>query len=161
MNVLVPMSESEYLAYVEEAVPAYAADKVASGHWQESEALERSRREHVQLLPQGLATPDNHLYTVREPATQAAVGVLWIAVQDRAGQRIAYVFDVGIEPEHQRRGHATRAFMALEDVVRSLGLCGVALHVFGHNVAAQALYASLGYRPTNINMFKAVASKEA
>ena len=159
MNVLGPMSE--YLAYVEEAVPAYAADKVASGHWRESEALDRSRREHEQLLPQGLATPDNHLYTVRDPATQGVVGHLWIAAQERGGKRIAYVYDVGILPEHQRRGHASRAFMALEDEARSLGLSGVALHVFGHNAGAQALYASLGYQPTNINMFKAIASKEA
>ena len=37
-----------------------------------------------------------------------------------------------------------------------LGLQGIALHVFGHNTGAQALYGKLGYVPTNINMFKAV-----
>ncbi len=66
------------------------------------------------------------------------------------------MFNIDIEPAHRRRGHASRAFLALEDELRRLGLSGVALHVFGHNPGAQALYAKLGYRPTNINMFKAI-----
>jgi predicted GNAT family acetyltransferase len=33
-----------------------------------------------------------------------------------------------------------------------------ALHVFGHNTTAQALYAKLGYSPTNINLFKALGT---
>lgn len=87
-----------------------------------------------------------------------AVGVLWIAAKERAGQRIAYVYNVGIEPNHRRKGHASRAFVALEDQVRALGLSGIAPHVFGHNAAAQALYAKLGDRQTNFNLFKPLAS---
>ena len=74
----------------------------------------------------------------------------------RADKRIAYVYDVNIAPEHQRKGYASRAFLALESVARNLGLAGVALHVFGHNVAAQAMYTKLGYLPTNINLYKPV-----
>jgi hypothetical protein len=33
----------------------------------------------------------------------------------------------------------------------------VALHVFGHNPQAHALYVKLGYITTNTNMFKALA----
>jgi ribosomal protein S18 acetylase RimI-like enzyme len=66
------------------------------------------------------------------------------------------VYDVSVRPEHQRKGHASRAFAALDEVVRELGLAGVALHVFGHNKAALALYERLGFRATNISMFKAV-----
>ena len=58
--------------------------------------------------------------------------------------------------EHRRQGHAERALRALEAEVGRLGLQGIALHVFGHNTGAQALYGKLGYVPTNINMFKAV-----
>ncbi|MEO8125162.1 MAG: GNAT family N-acetyltransferase, partial [Burkholderiales bacterium] len=121
------------------------------------EAIELSRKEFAELLPQGLATPGNHLYTLRDPATDEAVGHLWIAEQERGGSKVAYVYDVAIRPEHQRKGHATRAFAALEAEVRELKLEGIALHVFGHNRSAQALYAKLGYRPTNIHMFKDIA----
>jgi ribosomal protein S18 acetylase RimI-like enzyme len=75
--------------------------------------------------------------------------------------RIAYIYDLAIDPAHQRRGHATRALRALEEEVHALGLAGIALHVFGHNVGAQTLYAKLGYEPTNINMYKPVAKAGA
>jgi ribosomal protein S18 acetylase RimI-like enzyme len=82
------------------------------------------------------------------------VGALWFAVETRFDSRVAYVYDIVIHESHRRRGHATRAFKALEDDARALGLAGIALHVFGHNTQAQALYAKLGYGPTNIELFK-------
>lgn len=161
MIQLVPMTAPEFLAYTEETVPAYAADKVASGQWSGDQAIELSRKELAELLPQGLATPGNRLYTLRDEATDATVGRLWIAEQERGGSKVAYVYDVEILPGHRRKGHATRAFEALEAEVRALGLEGIALHVFGHNHGAQALYAKVGYRPTNIHMFKGVAKAVA
>lgn len=157
-TTLVPMTEAEFLAFVEEIVPAYAADKVACGQWPEAEALARSREELAELLPQGLATPGQHLYTLHDAASGDAVGRLWIAEQQRAGSKVAYVYDVAIAPAHRRRGHAMRAFEALEAEARALGFEGIALHVFGHNRGAQALYEKLGYRPTNIHMFKDIAA---
>lgn len=156
MVTLMPMTEPEYLAYVEQAIPAYAADKVASGQWPPSEALERSRRSLDELLPRGRDTPDNHLFTLVDE-TGVAVGMLWIAALERAGLRIAYVYDVSVRPEQRRKGHAASAFAALEVKARELGLCGIALHVFGHNADAFALYTKLGYQATNINMFKPLA----
>ena len=103
----------------------------------------------------GPATPDNHLFTILD-ADAAAVGVLWFAVKTRFNARIAYVFDVSIRPKRQRQGHALRAFQALDEEVRSLGLAGIALHVFGHNTAARALYDKLGFEATNISLYKRV-----
>ena len=160
MTPLVPLGEAGYAAYLEEAIPGYAADKVASGQWSEAESLELSRKSLEELLPQGLATPDNLLFSIVDE-TAEPVGMLWIAVQERAGQRIAYVYDVSIEPAHRRRGHASRAFHALEDEVRAMGLAGIGLHVFGHNASARALYERLGYVATNISMFKPLAPTPA
>lgn len=150
---LVPMSEADYAAYVAGAIPNYAAEKVASGQWTEAESLALSKKSLDELLPQGRQTPDNHLFTVLDDQS-VPVGMLWVAAQARAGERVAYVYDVSVKPEHRRKGHAASAFIALEGKVRELGLAGIALHVFGHNAAAQALYAKLGYAPTNINMYK-------
>lgn len=155
MVTLVPMTDAEYRAYAEEVVPAYAADKVASGQWLPSEALVRSRQSLEELLPLGRSTPDHRLFTMVD-GSGVAVGMLWFATIERAGQRIAYVYDVSVRPAHRRRGHAASAFAALEAKVRELGLSGIALHVFGHNTGAAALYSKLGYQATNINMFKAL-----
>ena len=161
MTVLVPMSEAKFAAYIDEAVPAYANDKVESGQWTKEASLQLSRDGFNELLPQGLATPNNYLYTMRDDATQMAVGMIWFAVQERAEKKIAYVYDVFVHAKYQRLGHATRAFRALEKEVRSRGLSGIALHVFGHNSAAQALYVKLGYRATNVSMFKDVEREGA
>jgi ribosomal protein S18 acetylase RimI-like enzyme len=147
------MTNPEYAAWLEESIPAYAADKVASGQWTEEESLARSKKENDELLPQGLQTPDNHLFTIVD-SKSAAVGMLWFAVKTKFNARIAFVFDVSVNPDRQRQGHATRAFEDLEDEVQRLGLSGIALHVFGHNAGARALYTKLGYEPTNISLFK-------
>jgi ribosomal protein S18 acetylase RimI-like enzyme len=154
--VLVPMGSEEFSAYIADTVPAYAEDKAESGQWSKDSSLRLAQEGFDELLPQGLATPRNHLFTLRDTDSQVSVGVLWFAVQQRAGENIAYVYDVAIYPKFQRLGYATEAFAALEAEAISSGLSGIALHVFGHNVAARALYDKLGYRPTNISMFKRI-----
>ena len=155
MGTLVRMTEAEYSAFVDEAVPSFAAEKITSGQWSQEEALGLAHKAYQELLPQGLDTPDNYLYAVKD-CQGASVGILWVAAQNRAGKRIAYVYDIKIHPEHRRKGFAKGALLALEEEVRALGLSGIALHVFGHNTEAQALYSKLGYHATNINMFKSV-----
>ena len=155
MSALRPMTDTEFTTWLAEAVPVYAMDKVASGQWAADAALELSKKEHDQLLPLGRLSPDNHLYSIVD-AEGSAVGMLWFAVQTKFNARIAYVFGIDVWPEHQRKGHGTQAFVALEGEVRRLGLAGIALHVFGHNTGAQALYAKLGFQPTNISLYKAV-----
>ena len=157
MSALRPMSDLEFNTWLAEALPAYAADKVASGQWAADAALALSNNEHDELLPQGLLTVDNHLYSIVD-ADGSPVGMLWFAVRTKFNARIAYVFDIDVWPVHQRQGHGTRAFAALEAEVQRLGLAGIALHVFGHNTGAQALYARLGFQPTNISLYKAVGA---
>ena len=160
MPVLRPMTEAEYVEWLRATIPAYAADKVASGQWSEDESLQLSRKEYEELLPQGLTTPDNFLYTI-EDSESRPVGVLWFALKTMFSSQVAYVYDIEVWPKQRRKGHAYRAFRALEQEVRRLGLSGIALHVFGHNTEAQALYAKLGFKPTNINLFKPVGASDA
>jgi ribosomal protein S18 acetylase RimI-like enzyme len=145
--------------YVQASIAGYAEDNVASGRWPCEGALERSRAEFESLLPLGLATPDNHIFEIRAVEGGPAVGAIWIAVQERGGLRTAFVFDVAIHAAWRRQGHAMRAFQALENLGRELGVASIGLHVFGHNPGAQALYAKLGYQVTGINMQKVLAQQ--
>jgi ribosomal protein S18 acetylase RimI-like enzyme len=156
VTVLRPITEAEYVAWLEIVIPAYAKDKVSSGQWPKDSALDSARKDYAELLPNGRDTDKNHIFTVLSPEG-FPVGTLWFVEQERANSRIAYVYDIYVKPEHRRQGHASRAFQALEVEVTRLRLSGVALHVFGHNLAAQALYTKLGYVATNINMFKPVS----
>ena len=160
MPVLRTMTPYEYADWIKATIPAYAADKVAAGQWSEEESLQLASKGYEELLPQGLATPENYFYTI-EDSDGMPVGVLWFMVKTMFNARVAYVYDVEVQPHHRRRGHAYRAFRALEEEATKLGLTGIALHVFGHNTDAQALYAKLGFRPTNINLFKSVSDAAA
>jgi len=89
MIELVPMTVEEFAAFAAATVPAYAADKVAAGEWKAATAPKRAGESFARLLPQGLATPDHFLFTIRDAAGQVTVGSLWLALRDRGGQRIA------------------------------------------------------------------------
>ena len=154
MTTLKKMSEEAFADYAEHSSPNYARDKVASGEWSEETALEKARQLFEEMLPQGKDTPDNYFYEIVDEWDDKTVGMLWFTIREHAGQKAAYVVDIIIDDEHQRKGHASRAFRALEDKVRALGLTGIGLNVFGNNVNAHRLYARLGYEPVNIFMFK-------
>jgi ribosomal protein S18 acetylase RimI-like enzyme len=154
MTTLSPMTTAEFEAWRETQIPVYAHDKVVCGEWSEAESLARSRAEVEALLPDGLETLGHHLWSIRDAAQAGSIGALWVAVQQSDARRVAYVFDLIVKPAYRGQGHARRAFQALEAQVREMQLDGIALHVFGHNAAARALYESLGYAETNIMMFK-------
>ena len=159
-TTLAPMSPEFYRSFREAAIAAYAEDNVAAGRWRRDTALQQSRTSFDELLPQGLATPDNHLFEIRAAPAGPAIGAIWFAVETRNGVRSAYVYDVEIDPAWRRQGHARRAFEALEPMIRALGISSIGLHVFGHNPGAQALYARLGYRVTGFNMVKHLSPKD-
>jgi ribosomal protein S18 acetylase RimI-like enzyme len=149
------MSEAEYERFREASIREYARANVDAGRWPLDAALERSREAYEHLLPKGLGTPGQHLFTIHDDVQRVDVGVLWLAVSEHpGGQRSGHVYDVAIAEAHRRQGHARAAFVALEAVGREMGLVEIGLHVFWHNDGAQALYRSLGYEPTGINMLK-------
>ncbi|MEX1071058.1 MAG: hypothetical protein WEC37_00380, partial [Anaerolineales bacterium] len=59
---LTPMSKDEFKEYLEHLIPDYARDNVEAGYWDEKEALERSRKSVTDLLPNGVNTPNHHIF---------------------------------------------------------------------------------------------------
>jgi ribosomal protein S18 acetylase RimI-like enzyme len=152
------MTEAEFAAFNERAPREYADEKVASGAWAPADALRLAQENFSQLLPGGIRTAGHHFLVVRDSGTNEEVGVLWFAAKERAGRTVAYVYNIEINRDHRRKGHATRALLAMEGEVRALGLAGIELHVFGHNPGAHALYHRIGFRDTSIFMFKELAA---
>jgi len=150
---LVPMTSEQFGAWLPGTIAGYAAEHVRTGRWSEEEALERSREEHHRLLPDGLATPDHHLWNVVPAGGGEAVGMVWFQALHKPAPS-AFIYNIEIYPQFRRRGYAEQAMLELEKEARRLGLESIRLHVFGHNTAARPLYEKLGYVPTNINMLK-------
>ena len=147
-----PMTETEFKAFLAQDIHEYAAEKVRAGNWTPDEALQRSCEAHDKLLPEGLATPNHHLFTIELDVQP--VGRLWLSSDPKTSGGAGFIYDLYVAEPFRRKGIARRALLLLEQDAIRLGLTSLALHVFGHNTAARALYESLGYSITNVNMAK-------
>ena len=151
---LISITATDFQAYLEEDIERYAQARVRAGDWHPSEALQKSREEHQQLLPDGLATSNHYLFSIEDEALGSKVGVIWFAIYDRQLQPVAFVYDFSIYEEFRRRGYGKQALLALEAKVKELGVEKIALRVFAHNHVAQALYEHAGFEMIGIYMTK-------
>lgn len=135
---LTAMTEGEFAAFMAGQVESYAEERHAAGEPMEV-ALELSREQLAELLPEGLASPHQHLFTVREGDTP--VGILWLGTE----RPVVFVYDVVVEPEHRGRGLGGAAMTAAAGWARDRGAPAIGLNVFGPN-PARALYDRLGYQ---------------
>lgn len=154
MIILTPMRTEAFESFAEEAIAGYATDNVQSGRWPGESALERARSEFHGLLHQGLQTPDHFVFEIQHHPIGEPLGVLWFAIVESGGVRSGYVYNIRIKPEYRGRGYAKAALDLIEKFAVSHGLSSLALHVFSFNTGAQALYRSIGYGISGMNMFK-------
>src|SRR4051812_49807063 len=112
MITLETITLPEYKTWLTQAIRDYADDKVSSGNWEASEALDRSAAEFHRLLPDGPATPDNFIYSLMAPnagkggeeTTPVSVGVLWFALPPWKPP-IAFIYDFLIYEPYRRHGY--------------------------------------------------------
>ena len=122
MITLQAISPAEYKTWLNLAIRAYADDKVNSGNWEVSEALDRSAAEFHRLLPDGPATPANFIYSLAAPGNivrdlrpaddakpgldtePVSVGVLWFALPPWKPP-IAFIYDFVIYQPYRRHGY--------------------------------------------------------
>ncbi|HVF24423.1 MAG TPA: GNAT family N-acetyltransferase [Anaerolineales bacterium] len=152
MPTLIPMTQPEYEAFVERAIPEYAADNVRAGYWSESEALEKSREGYEKLLPNGLQTENQFLYTLYD-ASQA-VGMIWIRADLQSPVKNGFIFELHVDEKFRGKGYGKQAMLLIEEKARELGLKSLGLHVFAVNNIARNSYESVGYEVSSLNMAK-------
>jgi ribosomal protein S18 acetylase RimI-like enzyme len=149
---LVPMTENEFEAYLNQTVPEYAAENVRAGYWSEEDALERSRKIYLNLLPQGVETENNYLFHIQVEESGEKVGFVWI--KHEVPRPHGFIFDIRLDETQRGKGYGKQAMLALEKFAKELELETIGLHVFAHNAAAMNLYKRLGYQVTSQNMVK-------
>jgi len=152
MSKLVPMTQTEFDAFLRHLIPSYASDNVRAGYWSEDEALEKSRQQTESLLPQGLQTKNHYLFTLYDGDT--AVGVIWLRAELDRPVKSGYIFDVEIEEEFRGKGYGKQAMLLIEEKAHELGIKRIGLHVFSYNDVARNLYERIGYKVSSMNMIK-------
>jgi GNAT superfamily N-acetyltransferase len=150
------MNESEFQAFLVQDIQDYAVERAKAGNWTAEEALQRSRQAHDSLLPSGLATPHQHLFTIE--LDDHAVGRVWLSTDPKAAGGAGFIYDLFVAEPFRRQGIARQAMLLIEKEALTLGVRSLALHAFGHNTPARALYEKLGYSITNVNMAKPLAA---
>lgn len=147
---LVPMTDTEIEAYHQSSLLSYAKEVSVNRDISLTEAMEYAQTQ-VTVIRQ----TDRHEYfhCVRHPDEENC-GHLWVSIRKRGQGFDAYIYDIHIFEEWQGQGIGRTVMNLLEEEMKQRGIFRIALHVFGHNLRAQNLYRSLGYRPTNISMAK-------
>jgi len=145
------MTQPEFEAFLERSIPEYAAEHVRAGNWLESESLEKSRKKFDELLPQGLNSADNLLYTLYDD--DQAVGMIWMKIKTQPAKN-GFIYDVFIEERFRGQGHGKSLMLLLEEKAREMELKSLGLHVFGSNQVARKLYETIGYETTDVMMSK-------
>ena len=156
MIELVEMPRERFPRYREDLVREYAQDKVKAGAWSPEEAPRRAEADVESLLAEKTDTEGHYLYLLRDRSAGDEVGVVWLAVQDSDAGKSVWIYDIEVYEAFRRRGHATRALLAVEERASELGAEKLELHVFGHNPGARAFYEKSGFMPTSIVMSKAL-----
>ena len=149
-----PMDAADYEEFVREAVDGYVGQLVDSGGWTPDEARAKADADFSRLLPDGLATKEQHLTMMVDDASGQVVGRLWFSALERNGRRYLWVHDVSVLPDARGQGHGRAGMLALEDEARRLGYGELRLNVFGHNDVARGLYRALGYAEVAVEMQK-------
>lgn len=154
MVQLVPMTAAEYDVFLDHETQEYARERTEAGYWTEAEAMEESRKAHHALLPDGLETRNQCIYTVQETEHGESVGVIWMQATLDSPRPSGFILDLEIDEPFRRKGYARQAMLQLEAVALGMGLQQLGLHVFAHNQSARTLYESLGYTVASLNMLK-------
>jgi GNAT superfamily N-acetyltransferase len=152
------MSPERYLAWVPETIAGFAAQQVGSGAMPQREARAYAERTFDSLLPEGLLTPQHHVWSAYDGPDE--VGYLWLEVRPRSGGVEGFVYDVAVDPGLRGRGVGRAIMLAAEDAARSSGATSLRLNVFGHNVAARRLYDGLGYEVEAVQLGKRVEDSQ-
>lgn len=151
---LVPMTEQQYLAYRSTSDESYAQNIASSRSMPIQEARAKAAADYARLLPDGLASEGETLWTAYDAGSGEEVGILWVHEEDTSEGRTAFGYDIEVREELRRLGYGRAIIEAAEPLLRERGVVSVGLHVFGDNLAARSLYEQMGFVTTSIQMRK-------
>jgi Acetyltransferases len=149
MVKLEPIQQEDFDRFLQRGIREYAEDHVRNGNWPAEGSIERSRKEFERLLPDGIHSRDQYLWSIVGEAGNN-IGLLWVQIKEGK----AFIFDFIIDEAFRGKGFGKQALAAMDEKLKSMDVQSVALHVFGDNVSAQGLYKKMGFEITGIHMRK-------
>jgi ribosomal protein S18 acetylase RimI-like enzyme len=159
MTRLRPLLKDEIADYVPRLTTTYAAQLTEHLFLNAEAAAARAARSAADAFPADETSAGNWLFAV-EDGEGTRVGVLWLGEPFDGEPDALWVYDIEIDAEHRGRGLGRDAMRLAEEEARRLGRQRIKLNVFARNAVARALYLSLGFEETSIQMSKPVGEDE-
>lgn len=148
------MTELEYKDYYDFLIKDYAKENVKAGFWAEEESIEKSKKQTDSLLPKGLKTENQFLFSIYGD-DDTNIGVLWVNIsENKIYEKHAFIYDIRLNEASRGKGYGKKSLQAMDEWLRSLKVKDVALHVFDENKIAINLYEKSGYSFKSHNMLK-------
>ena len=88
------MTPAEYSNYMKYSVNNYAVEKQNGEGLTEENALKIAQDSYAKLLPQGLDTPEQYLYSVFDETSEKSVGILWMAKKLNGVKPYTFIYDI-------------------------------------------------------------------
>jgi ribosomal protein S18 acetylase RimI-like enzyme len=154
-----PMTNDEFVEYLEWVVDDYAAELERNGKATGDAAVAASRASFDGLLPDGVETDGQTLLIAEDPDDGARVGVLWFG-PSTDDPSVAWIYDVTIDPDKRGRGWGRAALRAFEGEARARGYARAGLNVYADNHVARRLYESMGYVETARQLHKELGDED-
>jgi ribosomal protein S18 acetylase RimI-like enzyme len=144
---LIPLTELERDAFVEEEIADYAVQQVRDAGWSRDGAVLRARAELTPVLNREFADGamrGHQLWSALDPAG-GCVGWLWVTPVEDTSPGSVFLEQITVAKSFRRRGYGRAMLAALEELLAGAGVDELRLTVFVGNEPARRLYASAGY----------------
>src|SRR5690242_17090347 len=98
------LQQEDFERFLEGEIRGYAEDHVRNGNWPAEGALERSRKEFEALLPEGIHTRDQYLWSIVNEEGKK-IGLLWVQVKEQK----AFIYDFVIDDTFRGKGYGKQS----------------------------------------------------
>lgn len=149
MITLRDMNEEEFVCYRSLFINEYARDLQANRGYVPEKARIKATESIDTVLTEGVATPANQLWCIRQPdETEEVIGYLWLSITAAS----AWISDFFIYFNWRSRGLGSLALSEMKSLLTEMGIHEVGLRIAPDNASARALYEKKGFHITGINM---------
>jgi hypothetical protein len=118
---LMPMDEVGFRAYLNYAAEDLVEQYTRTGNRHPTEALQKAAALFRQVLPERLATGNQHLFSAVDQASGAKLGMIWLVAWAPGPLGGLFVCDVRTFEPYRRRGTGAETLLTIQEKARGLG----------------------------------------
>lgn len=150
------MTKDEFGTYFENKLERYADVLADNIHEHGEEPAMKARKLLNGLLPNGMETPNHHLFHIE--SCEKVIGYVWLKIEEE--KKSAFLYEIYLFEAYRGQGFGTVTMKHIEDFLLQKEIAYFKLHVFGRNTGARRLYEELGFEIAGINMLKPLSKTQ-